>query len=215
MEDWGQTLLIVAVIIVLGGFALGIAWNVRRGNAVLHWMQAGLPQLGEHTTLRWLGSSVVELKITQPRLPFRQITLLLVLEPRDFLWFIARAQRRRDLLIVRTQLQRAPPYEFDLIDPNAWSESQRPGRPEAQPWASEPLDNLAFHAPATTRSLSRAIAPEALQMARRVHPIVWRLSARRDDPQLELHVPLPDPKRLDAAPFFTALRALGERLSRK
>ena len=52
MEDWGQNLLIAAIIIVLGWFTLGLTWNLRKGNALLRWMQAGLTQLGERTTMR-------------------------------------------------------------------------------------------------------------------------------------------------------------------
>jgi hypothetical protein len=217
MDEWGQTLLIAAIIIVLGWFTLGLTWNLRKGNALLRWMQTGLPQLGERTTMRWLGSSAIELVIGKARSPFKQVTLLAVMEPRDipWLWLISRFQHRRDVLIVRAQLQTVPLYEFDLIAPDAWSETKQAGQSEAQPWAVEPLDDLNFGAPSTTRSLSRAIAVDALPVARRVQPRVWRLSARRDDPQLEIHVPLPNLRQTKAQDFFTALRELGEQLGKR
>ncbi len=217
MDEPGQTLLIAAIIIVLGWFTLGLTWNLRIGNALLRWMRAGLPQLGERTTMRWLGTSAIELVIGTARSPFKQVTLLAVMEPRDipWLWLISRFQHRRDVLIVRAQLQAAPAYEFDLIAPDAWNETKQAGQPEARQWASEPLDDLNFSAPATTRSLSRAIALDALPVARRVQPRVWRLSARRNDTQLELHIPLPSLRRTQAQDFFMALRELGEHMSRK
>ena len=217
MEEWGQTLLIAAIILVLGWFALGITWNLRIGNGLLRWMRAGLPQLGERTTMRWLGTSAIELVIGTARSPFKQVTLLAVMEPRDipWLWLISRFQHRRDVLIIRAQLQTAPIYEFDLIAPNAWSETKLSGQPEARQWAIEPLDDLNFGAPATTRSLSRAVAVDALPVARRVQAQVWRLSARRNDTQLELHISLPNLRRTKAQDFFTALRELGEHMSRK
>ncbi len=217
MEDWGQTLLIAAIIIVLGWFALGLTWNLRKGNALLRWMQAGLPQLGERTTMRWLGSSAVELVIGKARSPFKQITLLTVMEPRDipWLWLISYFQHRRDVLIIRAQLQTAPAYEFDLIAPDAWDETKQAGQLETRQWASEPVDVLNFSAPSTTRSLSRAIAMDALPIARRIHPRVWRLSARRNETQLELHVPLPSLRQTSASDFFTALRALGEQVCKR
>ena len=140
MEESGQTLLIAAIIIVLGWFALGLTWNLRKGNALLRWLQAGLPQLGERTTVRWLGTSAIELVIAKARSPFKQVTLLAVMEPRDipWLWLISRFQHRRDVLIVRAQLQAAPPYEFDLIAPDAWSETKLAGQSAAQPWSIEP-----------------------------------------------------------------------------
>lgn len=217
MEEPGQTLLIAAIIIVLGWFALGLTWNLRKGNALLRWLQAGLPQLGERTTMRWLGTSAIELVIAKARSPFKQVTLLAVMEPRDipWLWLISRSQHRRDALIIRAQLQTVPTYEFDLIAPDAWNETKQSGQREAQPWAIEPVDDLNFGAPSTTRSLSRAIAVDALPLARRTQSRVWRLSTRRNDPQLELHVPLPNPRATDAQAFFTALRELGEQLSKR
>ena len=217
MEEWGQNLLIAAIIIVLGWFTLGLTWNLRKGNALLRWMQAGLTQLGERTTMRWLGTSAVELVIGQARSPFKRVTLLAVMEPRDipWLWLISYFQHRRDVLIVRAQLQTAPPYEFDLIAPDAWTETKQAGQPEGRPWATEPLDDLNFGAPSTTRALSRARAVDALPVARRIQPRVWRLSARRDDTQLEMHIPLPNLRQTNAPQFFTALRELGEQLSKK
>lgn len=217
MEVWGQNLLIVAIIIVLGWFTLGSTWNLRKGNALLRWMQAGLTQLGERTTMRWLGTSAIELVIGTARSPFKQITLLAVMEPRDipWLWLISYSQHRRDVLIVRAQLQTAPTYEFDLIAPDAWNETKLSGQQEARQWALEPLDDLNFGAPSTTRSLSRAIAVDALPVARRVQPHVWRLSARRTDTQLELHIPFPDLRRTNAPTFFTTLSELGEQLSQR
>ena len=217
MEDAGQTLLIAAVIVVLGWFALGLTWNLRKGNALLRWMQAGLPQLGERTTMRWLGSSAMELVIGQARPPFRQVTLLAVMEPRDipWLWLISYFQHRRDVLIIRAQLQAAPTYEFDLIAPDAWNETKQAGQPETRQWAIEPLDDLNFSAPSTTRSLSRTSAVAVMPIARRLHQQVWRLSARRNETQLELHIPLPNLRQTKAPEFFRALCALGEQFGKR
>ena len=71
--DLAQSLLLGLVAVVMGWFALGVVWNIRRGNTVLKWMQAGLPRLGEKATMRWLGSSAVELAIAKAKPPFRRI----------------------------------------------------------------------------------------------------------------------------------------------
>lgn len=212
-----QALLFALVALVMGWFAFGVIWNIRRGSAVLKWMQAGLPRVGEKTTLRWLGSSAVELVIAKARPPFRRVDLVLVLEPRDVPWFwlLARLRGRRDMLIVRGQLVTAPQFEFDLLAPGSWSARETVGRGEARQWETEPLADAHFRAPAPTRPLSRQRAPAALEAARKVRPTVWRLSSRREAPQLELHVPLPDPRQDDAAQFFNALRALAERMSER
>jgi hypothetical protein len=143
--------------------------------------------------------------------------LILVLEPRDVPWFwlISRAQGRRDMLIVRGQLATAPQFEFDLLTPGSWSERETVGRGEARQWGTESLAQANFRAPAATRSLSRQLAPPALEAARSLNPLVWRLSSRREFPQMELHIPLPDPRRDNAVTFFNALRSLAEQMSRR
>ena len=215
--DPTQAILLVVVAVVMGWFAFGVVWNIRRGNAVLKWMQAGLPRLGEKTTLRWMGSSAVELVIAKARQPFRRVELIVVLEPRDVPWFwlMSRAQGRRDMLIVRGQLATAPQFEFDLLSPGSWSERETVGRGAGKRWETESLSEARFCAPSATRPLSRQIAPAALEAARSVNPIVWRLSSRRESPQFELHVPLPDPRRDNASDYFNALRDLGEQMSRR
>jgi len=215
MDQLSQSILILLVAAVLGWFAVGIVWNIRRGNAVLRWMQDGLPRLGERTTLRWLGSSAVHLGIAKAKTPFRQVDVLLVMEPRDVPWFwlLAHARGRRDVLIVRGQLITAPRFEFDLFAPGSWSERGTVSRGSAAPWETEVRDGRNFRAPGATRSLSRQVAPDVLNAARKVHATVWRLSSRREFPHIELHVPLPDPRQADAAQFFGALRALAEQMS--
>ena len=94
---------ILGVLLVVGWFAAGTHFNVRKGEAALRWLQDGLPLVGEKTTLRWLGSSAIELKIADAKPPFREAEVVVVLEPRDvpILWWFARLRGRRDLLMPR------------------------------------------------------------------------------------------------------------------
>src|SRR5215211_2091124 len=107
--------LLIALLIVMLWFAFGTQRNIKRGNAVLRWLQTGLPTLGRRTTLRWLGSSAAELKLRQARDPFRQAEIVVVLEPRDVsvLWAWGRAHNRRDFLILRGELVRPPAFELE------------------------------------------------------------------------------------------------------
>ena len=114
---------VTVVIAIVGWFALGTHLNVRKGHRFLEWLQGGLPLVGEKTTLRWLGSSVVHLQMEKAREPFRRVEVLVVLEPRDVppLWLLSRLRGRRDLLIVRTELRSVPKLEVEILDPQAWS----------------------------------------------------------------------------------------------
>jgi hypothetical protein len=117
------SIFVLAILVFLGWFAVGTQVNVRKGERVLRWLQEGLGTVGEKTTLRWLGSSAVELKVQKVKKPFRQLDVFIVLEPRDvpFLWWFFRARGRRDLFIVRSHVVTPPGFELEAIDKAAWS----------------------------------------------------------------------------------------------
>ena len=70
-------------LLLVAAFALGSAYNLKRGNDVLRWLRPALPALGERTTLQWLGTSVVKLTIANAKPPFKEIEVLIAMEPRD------------------------------------------------------------------------------------------------------------------------------------
>ena len=116
-------LIAIAAVAVVAWFAAGTIWNVRKGSALMRWMQGGLPLLGERTTVRWLGSTAVEMVIRDGKAPFASVTLVIFLEPRDmpWMWALGRSRGRRDTLIIRGVLRRAPAFEFEALDPASWS----------------------------------------------------------------------------------------------
>jgi hypothetical protein len=216
MESY-QPLLVIAVVLVMGWFAGGVIWNIRRGNAVLKWMQIGLPAMGEKTTLRWLGTSAVELGIAKAKPPFRRFEMALIMEPRDvpWLWFFSRRRGRRDMLIIRGLLGGAPRLEYELISPESWTGRSALRLAEQGQWGSQALEDLIFTAPKASLPVSSQGAPQLLETVRRIHPHPWRLAVRREFPQLELHIPLPDPQTGDARKFFESIRALGQQAAGK
>ena len=72
LEAFGPSIAIGMILFVMLWFALGTQRNIRKGNDLLRWLQGGLPILGRRTTMRWLGSSAVELGIVEPASPFRE-----------------------------------------------------------------------------------------------------------------------------------------------
>jgi len=213
--DTFQPWLVVVVALVMGWFAAGVIYNIRHGNAVLRWLQEALPRLGEKTTLRWLGTSVVELKIERAKPPFRRVHLLLVMEPRDvpWLWLPARLARRRDTLIFRSALVSAPRLEYEIGAAESWTGRQAIQRAQNRRWSQQPLGDHQFMAPSASQSVSFSGAENALREASLAHKQVWLLSARREFPQLELHIPFPSPRSEKALEFVEALRSLGRQVS--
>ena len=201
----------VVAIVVVAWFAAGTIWNVAAGRASMRWMQGGLPTLGARTTVRWLGSTAVEMVIRDGKAPFAGATLVIFLEPRDlpWMWALGRARGRRDTLIVRGALRRTPSVEFEALDPASWS--GRDALPRVPPeWLvrepGSPGELVVHHASAAALGHAEAM----LALARGAGLAATRLSVRRGEPNFQLHVPLPD-RRRPARDFFDAVRALADR----
>lgn len=206
------TAVMLFLAVVMGWFAAGSIWNVRKGKAVLHWMQSGLPLIGERTTVRWLGTTGVEMSIAKAKKPFDQATLVIFLEPRDvpWIWGPARARGRRDTLILRAQLGRAPAVDLELLDMASWSGRDAGSRVESEQWSvREPAGPGDLHLFYRTDS-AVALGDALLALARGAGMSVRRLSVRRGEPHLQIHLDLPLPS--DSAPeLFKTVRAMGER----
>jgi hypothetical protein len=198
-------LFIAVVIFVVGWFALGTHYNVRKGEDTLRWLQEGLPLIGEKTTLHWLGSSIVQLKIQRARSPFREAEVLVVLEPRDVppLWGLARLRGRRDLLVVRGALQKRPRLELEAHDPKSWTLAVAEKR---DAWAPVPAPaGLLARAPQQQRSTSELLNAATLDACTPV-----RLTVRASEPNLEIQWRLEDVRRRSAREAVETARHLAE-----
>lgn len=175
---------IVVVLFVVGWFAVGTHLNVRKGESVLQWLQDGLPLLGEKTTLRWLGSSAVELKIENAKPPFRSALVMALLEPRDvpLIWWFSRLRGRRDLFIFRGELRSSPRREFEAFEPAAWSAQGAARRVKDDQWAPVTVPApLAAFAPQSSTDPTATIRAATLDSCSPV-----RVAVRRGEPNLEI-----------------------------
>lgn len=198
-----MSLVVLLVLLIVGWFAAGTQFNVRRGHKTLEWLQPGLKLLGEKTTLRWLGSSVVELKIANAREPFRRCDVLIVLEPRDvsFLWLLARLRNRRDLLILRGALHHSPRAEFEVFDPQSWSAQGLEARLQHRNW-----DPVTVAPPLVSYAAGGAPGSEIAELTSL--PGLVRLALRRTEPHFELHCRLRDIQAQSAHELIDKLRAV-------
>jgi hypothetical protein len=200
-------LFIAVVVLVVGWFAAGTHYNVRKGEDALRWLQDGLPLIGEKTTLRWLGSSVVELKIQQARPPFRHAEVLVVLEPRDAapVWAIARLRGRRDLFVFRATLNQRPRFELEARNPGLWNlaAAQKHDGWTALP-APAPLVALAPNPQPAASQLLDSMTTSALQ------PV--RFTVHATEPNLEVQWRLDQLRKLESAVVFEHLRRVTELL---
>jgi len=201
--------LTAAAALIVIWFAAGTIWNVRRGSALLRWMQQGLKTLGDKTTVRWLGSTAVELNIRDAKKPFRQVTLVIFLEPRDlpWMWAVSRGRGRRDTLIVRGELVSPPAADLEAIDRSSWSGRDVQRALDAAEWSQG-----AESGGLTTwrrNGTGSGSADRWIEIAGHAGLAVRRLSVRRTAPHLQLHVAAPA-EGASAGALFDAVRALGE-----
>ncbi|NWG35792.1 MAG: hypothetical protein HXY42_15290 [Chloroflexi bacterium] len=214
-----QTILIIAVIVIVGWFAFGMIYNLRRGDKLLKWMEGGLPLIGQRTTFRWLGSSVAELGIAKAKRPFQRLDTLLVLKPRDVFWMtiLALIQRRDDILIFRAALAAPPLLDLELADPKTWSGREALKRVAQRGWEATEYRGLRLMAPKgllhlAVETVDRLASPMQALSARYI-----RLNLRKTAPNLEIHLPFPNPRETDAKTYFQSLldlaRAVNERNS--
>ncbi len=212
LESLGFPLFVVAVIVVLGWFAVGTQINVRKGDAVLKWLRHGLPVVGERTTMRWLGSSVIELKTAKAQAPFRNTETLIVFEPRDvmFMWALSRARGRRDLLIFRAQLGSAPLFEMEAFDPHAWTTHSIERNVQEKNWMQIQLPSTPSLLAYYSGDRGAGAAKLLIDLASGAGAKLARLSLHRTVPNLEVHWQLPDVKTNSARDLFLRLRQISE-----
>lgn len=211
------TIVVIFVAIFMGWFAIGMLFNLRRADALLKWMQGGLPAIGQKTTFRWLGTSVAELVIAQAKKPFRRLETLLFLKPRDvfFMMIAAYFQKREDVLIFRAHLTIAPPTDLELLDLNTWSGRDTQRRIRQRKWESTTYQGLHLMAPAGLLDLAAQTLDRLALPMQKLSPRYSRFGLHRNAPNFEVHVPFPDPRNVDAGQYFEALRELARAVNER
>jgi hypothetical protein len=211
--ELSRAVFVVVVLLFLGWFAVGTQFNVRTGNRVLSRLQDGLTLLGKRTTLRWLGSSAVELKVQTALPPLRSAEVFVVLEPRDLplLWWVFRARGRRDLLILRGELRSAPRFEFEALDARAWSTRGIERALTGNQWtfvAVPPPSTMIAYAHGRTEAVE-----ELLALATIPGLTLVRLAVHRSAPNLELQWQVGAMDGIDARRVVGSLHRLAEQVS--
>ena len=212
-----QTIVIILVAIFMGWFAIGMIYNLRRGDKILRWMQDGLPLICQRTTFRWLGTSVAEMGIAKAKRPFQRMDVLLVLKPRDVFWMtiIALFQGRDDVLIFRAALGTPPLLDIELADPKTWSGREALSKVTKRGWEGTDYQCLRLMAPKGLLDLAKETLDQLASPMQSLSPRYVRLSLRKTAPNLEIHLPFPDPRETDAKTYFQSLSSLGRAVSER
>ena len=211
-SDLGRATFVLVVVIFLGWFAIGTHLNIRTGHRLLRWLQDGMPLLGGRTTLRWLGSSAVELKVQTALEPLRSAEVFIVLEPRDvpLLWWWFRARGRHDLLIVRGELDAPPRFELEVLDPRAWSTRGVESSVRRDRWSPVAVPPASLLVACGRGQLEAA--PEVIALATLPGLSLVRLAVHRTAPQLEVQWKVAGLERLESRRVLEAFYRVARRL---
>jgi hypothetical protein len=180
----GEWIVIGICAILILGYIRGYYYNRQRAEQILAWLQPGLEKLGKVSPGAGLGGLATggRLNVFQPMLPFKQVEVVYLLEPRENLlfWLFHRLQGRRDELILKISLPKPPKVEMEI---------KRRGRGELirqGEGASEQIE--AF-----------------MEQYRRA---IFLLALRHEHPQLFVRANLPELMTKPAETFFTALQGI-------
>ena len=212
-----QSILVVAVVIVMGWFAYGVIYNIRHGEALLKWLQTGLPEVGQRTTFRWLGTSVAELVIARAKNPFRRLETLLVLKPRDIFWMTMSAyfQGREDIIIFRGQLNIPSRVDLELADPKTWTGRSALRQMCARNWAAGSYKEMQLMTPPGLLEMAASLLARIAPRMERLSARFIRFSLRREGSYFEIHVPFPAFRSIDAVQYVNNLRDLAAAISER
>jgi hypothetical protein len=210
LEAFGPSVAIGLIVFAVLWFALGIQRNASKGKRLLRWLQRGLPILGLRTTTRRRGTSAFELGIVEPHEPFREATVIVVLEPRQvpFLWAVARLRGRRDFVIIRATLVRPPGFSMDMRDLGGWT--SRPDEADGE-WQDSGGRTVALAGPGADEFLIRA----AWDRLAGLTSGVWRLTVQPVVPHLEVHFRPPVDAGVGAERIVGPIRDLAAKLAQE
>lgn len=199
-------------------FALGSSWNLKRGRDTLRWLREGLPALGERTTMQWLGTSAVRLTIAKAKEPFKEVEIVIVMEPRDvpLLWLHGHLQGRRDTLIFRGHLRQPPQFEIEFANPNLWTGREALAQLDQKAWKPLTLNGHSASAYITLANQAQG-EPHLRDWVSRstaLAPELARLSLRRSAHyHLQWHSSVPTLTSVSAQQIIQLLRQIGRQAS--
>jgi hypothetical protein len=193
-------------------FFIGAQWNVKRIHDVLRWLRAGLPLLGERTTMRWLGTTGVHLGMEAANAPFKSVELMILMEPRDVvpLWLLSHLQGRRDILLVRGHLRRHARVEFDLLDKTSWSGKDALRHNIAKEWPRSTLsDGFLLASEGADATLA---AQQVKAQLGRLAPNLYRIAVRRTVPHVEVYLLAPWKSGVSSTDMLKMMKEVGNLL---
>jgi hypothetical protein len=205
--DIGQWTVVGLSALFLAWFLAGTATNRRRGDQVLRWVHGGIKPLGRMSEARRIRGSAVQLTIKDAAVPFRQVDLIVALEPRENppLWLYNHMLGKRDELDIQAKLRTAA---------QEWEITKVGARKTADKRASDdsPLNTLESAGGSYTVESSKGIDPAMLDCLEnflaKYGSAVEHFSLKRSPPHVQVHLLLSPLLDINPELFFKDLQNL-------
>lgn len=209
------TLVIAVCFLLLVWYFIGAQWNRRRSRLFVRGLAKGFAGLDPPPKIQWLGSSAFQILAANPPEPFKNLGIMVVLEPREMLllWVVNRFRGRQDLLVIRGELRQDPSRELELFDLSSPTGREGSRSAEAEQWVVADADvppNLRWAYPASQADPRPRWAGILEGLPFRLH----RLSIRRASPHLLLSL-APAPGEFPGDLLLQRLLAIGEKALRE
>jgi hypothetical protein len=105
--------------------------------------------------------------------------------------------------------------DLELVDPKSWSGRGVLSQIIERKWESKTYQGLQLMAPAGLLDLATQVLDTLTLPMQKLSDHYVRFSLRRDAPHLEVHMPFPAYRALDAEQYFDALRELADAISER
>jgi hypothetical protein len=205
--DIGQWTVIGLSALFLAWFLAGAATNRKLGDQVLRWVQAGTRQLGRLSEARRMRGSAVQLTMKDVAAPFRQLDLIVALEPRENppLWFYHHLNGKRDELVIQGILRSSPKQDLEI----AKTSTRSPMESEMASASQAKMLQVAFGSYGFTAS--QEIDPAWMNLLdpflSKYGDAVQQLNFKRSTPHLQISLRLASLLKTNPQEFMTDLQA--------
>jgi hypothetical protein len=206
--DIGQWTVIVLSALFLAWFLVGTATNRKRGDQILSWVQGGTTPLGRMSEARRIRGSAVQLTIKEAAAPFRQVDLIVALEPRENppLWLYNHILGKRDELVIQAKLRSPAQQELEINKVGVGTKA------DTRASDASHLNTIQSSAGNYTLESSKGIDPAMLDcletFLEKYSSAVKHFSLNRSAPHVQVHLLLSPLLDIDPELFFKDLQNL-------
>jgi hypothetical protein len=206
--DLGQWAVIILSAIFLVWFLSGTTTNRKLGDQVLRWVQSGTKPIGRLNEAKRIRGSAVQLTLKDAAAPFRQLELIVALEPRENppLWLYHHLTGKRNELVINGTLRSAPKQEWEVRRAKATpaAENEPFGASKSKIIQVPSGDYVLLH----SQEIDSTRMDLLNQFLTKYGEMVHQLMLTRSSPHLRAHLRLAPLLETDPQEFFKDLQGL-------